>query len=219
MGIASLNLTGTPTGIEVGDPVDALILNATTFTRTDGTTGGVADAVFRYSSFEEAEEPEMEAPPGHTITLSDAHTNEHEANEHGANHHAASEHGEPVHAEHHRPLHAFLTEGRHRLHMDPDSSARHYDLDGMLADLRRYALSDPFEVDAPLDIHIPHRLPGALLHRQGESGNAADLDASLSRLVQAMSSFDVRSGHEAERRWRHGVEASEHALFTASPMA
>ncbi|UTW59539.1 cadherin-like domain-containing protein [Kordiimonas sp. SCSIO 12603] len=52
LGIASIDLTGTPTG-EVLDTTIATgaILNTTTFTRVDGTTGEVGDAVFTTFEF------------------------------------------------------------------------------------------------------------------------------------------------------------------------
>lgn len=46
--IASINLTRNPTGESVNRSLGNVILNTSFFTRTDGSTGDVADAVFRY---------------------------------------------------------------------------------------------------------------------------------------------------------------------------
>ncbi|WP_108723972.1 malectin domain-containing carbohydrate-binding protein [Hyphococcus luteus] len=198
MNIASLDLTGTPTGIEVGDPVDALILNTATFTRTDGTTGELADAVFRYSSFEEEEDPSTPAS-----LLSDLNITTQE--EENFTHETGDAKG-PDRREGRRFNRPADLSG-------PEAGRKRYDLDGMLADLRRFTATDPFEVHKPL-IEAAKEATTAALQTGAESGG---LDASFSRLVQAMSSFDKSIGYDgAHRFYGKDSAASEHVNLTAS---
>ncbi|HYG48209.1 MAG TPA: cadherin domain-containing protein [Allosphingosinicella sp.] len=53
-GIASISLARTPTGQQLGNVPGHVLLNTSTFTRSDGTTGAVGDVLLRYQADEEA---------------------------------------------------------------------------------------------------------------------------------------------------------------------
>ncbi|MEM8935350.1 MAG: cadherin domain-containing protein, partial [Pseudomonadota bacterium] len=192
-GIVSLDLTPVPTGIEIGDNVDALILNTSTYQKADGSVGEIGDAVFRFSTHEEPETAPFEtseAPIGDTKT------------------------GEVDSI-------ALLKE-RQSLNKEIDVNALFADTSANSSVQSLYDRflgkidADDFDLDNNRGLGSRRRRQPALSDHASITGDDGAGEAAYNRLIDAMAAFDSRSDAFEGGRHRRSDTTSNYVDFAAS---